>query len=109
MIATKNADKVGEFSLTDARFSRISKFMAETLYDENIGGQYGNTHIAVGASFHDCFAGDSSKIKKSEWAKRGFNDSSVHTDMVSTANRTVTATLVDGGEKVIYKNGKFTV
>ena len=51
MIKTKNADKIGEFSLTDKRFSRISKFMAETLYDENFGGDFGNTHLAVGASF----------------------------------------------------------
>jgi aminopeptidase len=36
MIKTKNADKIGEFSLTDARFSRITKFMGATLYDENV-------------------------------------------------------------------------
>ena len=48
MIATENADKVGEFSLTDSRFSRITRFMAETLYDENVGGPFGNTHIALG-------------------------------------------------------------
>src|SRR5690606_41705356 len=41
MIATKDADKVGEFSLTDSRFSRITKFMAETLFDENVGGPQG--------------------------------------------------------------------
>jgi aminopeptidase len=35
----ENADKVGEFSLTDKRFSKISKFMANTLYDENFGGE----------------------------------------------------------------------
>src|SRR3989344_59333 len=53
MIATPNADKVGEFSLTDKRFSRITKFMAETLFDENVGGKYGNTHIALGNAYHD--------------------------------------------------------
>ncbi|MDR1196804.1 MAG: aminopeptidase [Candidatus Nomurabacteria bacterium] len=109
MIATKNADKVGEFSLTDSRFSRITKFMAETLYDENMGGRYGNTHIALGTSYHDCFAGDQSKPTKSEWARRGFNDSVVHTDIVSTTDRTVTATLADGTERVIYEDGKFVV
>jgi aminopeptidase len=36
MIAMPHADKLGEFSLTDKRFSRISRFMGETLYDENI-------------------------------------------------------------------------
>jgi len=56
MIATENADKVGEFSLTDARLSRISHFMAHTLYDENMGGPYGNTHIAVGLAYRDLAA-----------------------------------------------------
>ena len=48
MIATEGADKVGEFSLTDKRFSRITRFMAHTLYDENVGGPFGNTDIALG-------------------------------------------------------------
>jgi aminopeptidase len=42
MISRKNANKIGEYSLTDKRFSRITKFMANTLFDENIGGQFGN-------------------------------------------------------------------
>jgi aminopeptidase len=109
MIATKNADKIGEFSLTDKRYSRISKFMAETLYDENIGGPEGNTHIALGASYHDCFDGNPAKMKKTGWAKLGFNDSSVHTDIISTAPRTVTATLKNGKEVIIYKNGHFLI
>lgn len=109
MIATKNADKVGEFSLTDKRFSRITKFMAETLFDENIGGTHGNTHIALGNSYHDCFAGDPSKVAKEEWTRLGYNDSSVHTDIISTAPRTVTAYLNDGKSKVIYRNGQFTL
>ena len=62
MVATENADKVGEFSLTDRRFSRITKFMAETLYDENVGGPFGNTHIALGKSYHDCYAGDPGSV-----------------------------------------------
>jgi aminopeptidase len=37
MIAQKDANKAGEFSLTDSRLSRITKFMGETLYDENVG------------------------------------------------------------------------
>jgi aminopeptidase len=109
MIATEGADKVGEFSLTDSRFSQITKFMGETLFDENVGGKYGNTHIALGAAYHDCYDGDPSKVSKKEWERLGYNDSSVHTDIVSTANRTVTATLPNGKEKVIYKDGKFTI
>lgn len=109
MIATEGANKVGEFSLTDKRFSRITKFMAETLYDENIGGPHGNTHIALGSSYHEAYTGDKTKMKKKDWQKLGFNDSSVHTDIVSTAPRTVTATLKNGKEKVIYEDGMFVV
>ncbi len=109
MIATENADKVGEFSLTDSRFSRITRFMAETLYDENVGGPFGNTHIALGNAYHDCFAGDPATLSESEWQRLGFNNSSVHTDIVSTSDRTVTATLRDGTTRVIYEGGRFNL
>ncbi len=107
MVATENADKVGEFSLTDRRFSRITKFMAETLYDENVGGPFGNTHIALGRSYHDCFEGDPGSVSPEEWDRLGFNESTVHTDIVSTTDRTVTATMHDGSELVIYAGGEF--
>jgi len=109
MIAAPNADKIGEFSLTDKRFSRITRFMAETLFDENVGGPHGNTHIALGNSYHDCYEGDPSKVTKKQWAKMGYNNSSVHTDVISTAPRTVTAYFKDGSKKVIYKNGMYQV
>ena len=109
MVATANADKVGEYSLTDKRFSKITKFMAETLFDENMGGPQGNTHLALGSSYHDCYDGDPSKVSKKEWEKLGYNDSSVHTDIISTAPRTVTAYLLNRKKKVIYKNGQFTL
>lgn len=107
MVATQNADKVGEFSLTDSRFSRITQFMAETLFDENVGGPFGNTHIALGKSYHDCYQGDPGELSSEEWEALGYNDSSVHTDIVSTTDRTVTATLRDGSERVIYSDGQF--
>jgi aminopeptidase len=81
--------------------------MAETLYDENVGGPFGNTHIALGKSYHDCYAGDPGAVSPEEWSRLGFNESSVHTDIVSTADRTVTATLGDGSERVIYAGGEF--
>lgn len=109
MIATKNADRMGEYSLTDKRFSRISRFMAETLFDENMGGPHGNTHLALGASYHDCYIGDPGEMSPKDWEDLGFNDSSVHTDIISTAPRTVTAHLQNGTKKVIYKNGMFRV
>ena len=109
MIATKNANKVGEYSLTDSRHSRITKFMAETLFDENMGGPYGNTHMALGMSYRDTYAGDVSKLTTKEAERLGFNDSSVHTDIISTTKRTVTAHLKDGKTKVIYKDGRFAL
>jgi aminopeptidase len=109
MIATKNADRLGEFSLTDARFSKITKPMADTLYDENMGGKFGNTHVALGMAYRDCYDGDPGKVTEKQWEKMGYNFSSVHTDIVSTTDRTVTATLTDGSEKVIYEKGQFTI
>ncbi len=108
MIKTENANKLGEYSLTDKRMSRITHVMAETLFDENISGPFGNTHLAIGQSYHDCFRGDPADITDQEWAERGFNSSAEHTDIISTTDRTVTATLKNGTQKVIYQNGMFT-
>jgi aminopeptidase len=108
MIAQENANKVGEFSLTDRRHSRITKFMATTLFDENIGGEFGNTHIALGNAYKDTFTGDMSTVTKEQWAEMGYNSCpKVHTDIVSTTNRVVTARLTDGSEKIIYRDGQF--
>ncbi len=107
MIAVEGANKIGEFSLTDKRFSRITRFMAETLFDENIGGPFGNTHIALGMGYKDSFVGDPSGLTEAQWEAMGFNDSAVHTDIVSTTDRVVTAKLSDGSRKVIYRDGRF--
>ena len=48
-------------------------------------------------------------FKKEDWERLGYNDSSVHTDIISTAPRTVVAHMSDGTENVIYKNGMFQV
>ncbi|MEO8065513.1 MAG: aminopeptidase [Candidatus Doudnabacteria bacterium] len=109
MIATKGADKIGEYSLTDRRYSRITKFMAETLFDENMGGPHGNTHIALGMSYRDTYSGNVSKLTKKQSEALGFNDSSVHTDIISTTPRTVTAHLKNGKEKIIYAHGQFVL
>ncbi len=109
MISQKNADKIGEFSLTDRRFSKISKFMANTLYDENFGGQFGNSHIAVGTSYHDCYDGDAKKMKEKDWKYLGFNESVEHCDIINTNNKTVEAILKDGSKKIIYFKGQFVI
>ena len=108
MIAQENADKVGEFSLTDRRHSRITRFMANTLYDENMGGVYGNTHIALGNAYKDTYPGDYGNVTEAQWADMGYNSCpKVHTDIISTSDRTVTARLRNGSEQIIYKEGQF--
>jgi len=107
MIKQKNADKIGEFSLTDKRFSRISKFMANTLFDENFGGSHGNAHIALGSSYHDCFQGDPKMVTKKQWQDLGYNESPEHTDIITTTSRTVEVVLLNGVKKIIYQDGKY--
>jgi aminopeptidase len=99
MLEVENADKIGEFSLTDKRLSRIDHFMAETLFDENISGPFGNTHIALGSAYADAL---------SKKGAPGFNNCAIHTDIISTTDRTVTAHLTNGTQKIIYKSGEFT-
>lgn len=108
MLKSPNANKIGEYSLTDKRMSRITHTMAETLFDENIGGPFGNTHLAVGRAYKDCYRGDPNTLTKKDWDKLGYNDSAEHTDIISTTDRTVTATLTDGSELVLYAKGQFT-
>ncbi|WP_018123805.1 aminopeptidase [Desulfovibrio oxyclinae] len=103
----EGAPQLGEFSLTDRRFSRIGKFMANTLFDENFGGDYGNCHVAVGASYADTYAGDQSELDQNLKKQLGFNDSALHWDLVNTEPKTVTAELEDGSEVLIYENGEF--
>ncbi|MEN9389568.1 MAG: hypothetical protein RLY61_652, partial [Candidatus Parcubacteria bacterium] len=107
MIAVENADKIGEFSLTDVRFSKITKFMAETLYDENVGGKYGNTHVALGSAYRDSYTGEAAKVAEKAWQEMGYNTSAIHTDVISTENRVVTAYLANGKSITIYRDGMF--
>jgi aminopeptidase len=109
MLNTENADKVGEISLTDKRMSRITHVMAETLFDENMGGQYGNHHLALGRSYHDCYDGDPSQPNAEDWENMGFNDSAEHTDIITTTDRTVTAKLKSGQKIKIYEGGSFVL
>ncbi|MCX8008118.1 MAG: aminopeptidase [Patescibacteria group bacterium] len=109
MIKVENADKAGEFSLTDSRLSRITRFMGETLYDENVGGPYGNMHIALGSAYKDSYPGDPLNVTEEGWKEMGYNTSVIHTDIVATSDRVVTARLSSGEKKVIYKHGMFTL
>jgi aminopeptidase len=103
------AARVGEFSLTDKRFSRINRFMADTLFDENFGGASGNCHIALGSSYTDAYRGNPKDITKALKKKLGFNDSALHWDLVNTERKTVTAHLNSGETCLVYDNGRFQI
>jgi aminopeptidase len=103
----RGAARIGEFSLTDRRFSRIDRFMADTLFDENFGGEFGNCHIALGASYADTYAADPARLTGTLKKKLGFNDSALHWDLVNTEKKTVTAHLRTGEKIVIYEDGRF--
>ena len=107
LLMDKGARRVGEFSLTDKRFSKINRFMASTLYDENYGGRYGNCHLAVGSSYTDTYDGDPAKLTKDMKDKLGFNDSALHWDLVNIEKKSVTAHLTSGKKVVVYDNGMF--
>jgi aminopeptidase len=109
LIKVENSNKIGEFSLTDKRFSKINKFMAETLYDENFGGSFGNTHIALGSAYKEAYTKNINKLNNKDWEKLGFNDSPVHTDIISTTDRIVTVTLKNGKKIILYKSGEFQI
>jgi len=109
IVTDTGSSQLGEFSLTDKRLSRITKFMHDDLYDENIGGPFGNTHLALGKSYLDTYDGDVAKLSRPAAQKLGYNDSATHTDMISTTDRKVTATLGNGTKKVIYQKGQFTI
>ncbi len=104
----KGANKLGEFSLTDKRFSKINTFMANTLFDENYGGKQGNCHVALGSSYSDTYDGDPKKLTKDLKDRLGFNDSALHWDLVNTEKKRVTAHLQSGKKRTIYENGKFS-
>jgi aminopeptidase len=110
MVASdEGSRRVGEISLTDGRLSRITRFMAETLYDENRGGPEGNFHLALGSAYKQAFTGDIAAQTSRDWRRLGFNESSVHTDIVTTARRQVTALLPGGRSRLIYRDGRFAV
>lgn len=103
----EGACQIGEFSLTDRRFSKITKFMADILYDENFGGKYGNCHVAVGSSYADTYTGDVAKLSPALKKKLGFNSSALHWDLINTEDKRVQARLKNGKVVTVYEKGQF--
>jgi len=109
IINVDGANMIGEFSLTDIRFSKINRFMAETLFDENFGGAFGNFHIALGNAYRDSYDRNVSEVSEEQWKEMGYNESAIHSDIVSTEDRVVIAYLKNGEKKIIYKEGSFVI
>lgn len=107
LLAIENANKIGEFSLTDSRLSRIKDYMAESLFDENVGGTFGNFHIALGSAYDNTYTGSITELDKKQREILGFNKSAIHCDIISTTDRKVTAHLKNGEKKMIFEEGKF--
>jgi aminopeptidase len=106
LMTDEGAAQLGELALVDKRFSPIRRCMAHGLYDENFGGAHGSMHIALGQSYANTYAGE---MLHAEQARQyGFNSSSLHWDLISTARRRVTAFL-PAGTRVIYEDGEFTL
>ena len=101
------ARRLGEFSLTDRRFSCINVFMANTLFDENFGGRHGNCHVALGSSYADSYQGRPGDLDDSLKKTLGFNQSALHWDLVNTEEKRVSALLKGGRQITIYENGEF--
>ncbi|OIN99258.1 MAG: aminopeptidase [Desulfovibrionaceae bacterium CG1_02_65_16] len=107
MASDAGARSVGEFSLTDKRISRVERFMAHTLLDENYGGDSGNCHIALGGASAASFTGPAQELTPERQEALGFNSSSMHWDLVNTEPKRVTAVLAGGGRRDIYEDGQF--
>jgi len=103
----QGASRMGEFSLTDKRFSKIDCYMADIIFDENYGGTYGNSHIALGSSFDAAYNGNVTRLSPSQKEALGFNDSAMHWDIINTEPKVVTVKLSSGKKQVIYENGEF--
>lgn len=110
MIKIEWMDHIWEFSLTDSRVSRITHFMAETLFDENVWWEFWNTHIALWRWFDECCIWDRKQLNNLEFKKSiWLNWSDEHVDVISTANRKVIWIMTNGDEILIYEDWKFVI
>lgn len=104
----KNANRIGEFSITDKDLSKIFLPTADTLYLENHGGEYGNMHIALGMAYSNCYKGDPAALTEKDINELGFNQSDTHQDIVLTTEHTVIITdslQTENIGKIIKKDG----
>ena len=98
---------VGEIALVDnaSPISMSKKIFTSILYDENA-----SCHIALGSAYPDCVKGGKQADTDEKKHALGLNTSIEHTDfMVGDETLSITATLKDGTQKQIMKNGLFVI
>ena len=81
--------------------------MAHTILDENLAGENGNSHIALGASIPATFAGPPELLTPELEKRLGFNSSGIHWDLVNTESKRVTALIPGEPKMVVYEDGEF--
>ncbi len=95
---------LGEVALVpyDSPIQNLGILFYNTLFDENA-----SCHLAIGRGFNECI-GDGLKMNKDELFARGINQSLTHVDfMIGTKDLSIIATLEDGQEFVVFKDGQF--
>lgn len=105
ILETPGGNYIGEIGITDKHLSPIRTFSKCTMFDENISGDFGNFHIALGNSYSRCY-------KSSLWNKlRGSlpNKSILHVDFINTNRFEIKAKLKNGKEMILFKEGRFLI
>ena len=73
-----------------------------TLFDENA-----SCHLAIGRGFSECIE-NGLEMNKEQLFEKGINDSLTHVDfMIGTKDLSIVATLENGEEFIIFKDGNF--
>ncbi len=100
----EGASYLGEVALVpfDSPISNLDTLFYMTLLDENA-----SCHFAIGNSYAECIKGGIG-MSKEQKAEVDINNSLTHVDfMVGTSDLDIIATLEDGTEVVIFKDGNY--
>lgn len=95
---------LGEIALVpyDSPIRNLGILFYNTLFDENA-----SCHLAIGRGFSECIK-NGLEMDKQELFAKGINDSLTHVDfMIGTKDLSIVATLEDGREFVVFKDGNF--
>lgn len=95
---------LGEMALVpyDSPIRNMGILFYNTLFDENA-----SCHLAIGKGFAECIEGGL-EMNKQELFEKGINDSLIHVDfMIGTKDLSIVATLENGDEMIIFKDGNF--